>query len=391
MQAIQKLDIDRINRLVDESGRGAHVTIYLPTHKAASPPHMTEDQIRCKNLMRAASSTLRDNNQSQLADFLDRKHAEMLEDKSFWEHQLYGLLICARQDDMQLFYLPIDTEEYVSIDSVYHLAPVFGLLHDAHDYYVLAVSQHQPRLLKGNMYELVDAGIKMPDNLETALQIDEMNQKSEQQRSAKGANGNIGGSFNGRGGAKNPAEAERQRYWRILDELIREQVDTSLPLVLAGVESETVEFRNVSNWPKLLDGTITGNHSSDNPNELFDEAKAIVSRELDEQDHEQAVEHFEMLQGANAARTADTFDAIEDAASQGRVDTLLVGTVRHTTDTVRDNNNEVPVLSFMEDARQNRLLHEVAMEVWKTSGQVINLEQDSPELGHKPALAALRY
>ena len=84
-------------------------------------------------------------------------------------------------------------------------------------------------------------------------------------------------------------------------------------------------------------------------------------------------------------------EAVEDAATSGRVDTLLIGTIRHTADNVHDGTAEMPVLSFFENEETNRRLHEAALAVWQTSGTVINLEQTDAPLRKAPIVAALRY
>lgn len=366
------------------------VTIYLPTHLAATPPHMTEDQIRMKNLVnRAVEIIKRRGDGRQMAKDLCNRLEQLLDDRSFWEHQAKGLLICARPGQLRMFRLPVDTEEYVAVADHFHLGPVLGVVSDLQTYYVLAVSQHQPVLFKGTMYQLEPSGLRLPVSLETGLNIDEINQKSEQQASAVGSSMQTGG-FNGRGGAKNPAEDERLRFWRMLDQLILDRADHRLPLILAGVDSETTEYRHISHYPNIMQRTIQGSYGGSEPHRLFPEAENIIRQELLEPLHDELVKEYQRAKGQSPELAARDVAVIADAAEKGRIDKLLIAGVRNTTDTVRDNRQPVPVITFppLESAQA---LHDIASQVWNASGTVVDIEA-----GHMPErgammLATLRY
>lgn len=351
---------------------------------------MSEDQIRLKNLINKALDILKNrDDRRNLESMLVERAEELLNDRDFWETRTEGLLICARPDVWELFDLPIDTEEYLAVNSRFHLAPMLGLLREAQGYYVLMVAQHQPALLRGDMYDLHPTDIKLPETVEAGLNIDEMNQKSEQQRSAVGSNMNPSG-FNGRGGSKNPAEEERQRFWRMLDQIICTKANKKLPLILAGVESEIVEYKDISHYPKILSGSIKGNFISANSHDLFEAAWRIIKDEIIDTEHAAALDNYLRLKGENEGRTGDSFAAITDAADKGRVSTLLVGMNRITSDTVRDNTQPVPVIVFPGTEESTEAIHDTALSVWSQGGAVINMEQSRMPGG--AAMAAIfRY
>src|SRR6266540_5468550 len=144
------------------------VTIYAPMHITASPPHMTENQIRLKNLTHKAADILRTDYQhagKRMAELLQAQVDSYLNNLEFWEHQTEGLLLCADSQQVQTFHLPIDTEEYVAVDNCYHLAPVLALLDDEQSFYVLAVAQHNPKLFAGSMYGLCEMEVDLPKSL----------------------------------------------------------------------------------------------------------------------------------------------------------------------------------------------------------------------------------
>lgn len=364
------------------------VTIYAPMHKAATPPHMNEDQIRLKNLMHTAIEALKSRPDGEnLAKVLQRQLEELQESKTFWEQQTESLLICASGDTMRLFRLPIDSEEYVVVGDHPQLAPILGLVAEAVEFYVLVLAQHEPALLRGDMYGLHQADIALPVSLEIGLNLDETNQKSEQGRSAEGANAG-GGTFNGRGGARDPAPADQARFFRMVDKIICQKVDRTLPLVLAGVESETAEFKELSKYPKILRTTVAGSFGGGRPDELFAPAFAAVQAEIIQANQQAAVQEYEHIRGANPERVASKPAAIIGAAEQGRVDKLLIGMSRYTTDTVRDTNQPSARLTFPETAE---LINDAALMAWRQGGVIINLDQDHMPEQSVTMVARLRF
>lgn len=393
------LDRETLNRLLTRAS-GPAVTIYLPMHTSASPPHISENKIRLKNLIHEAAQRLSgDAGGHALAVALLARLDELQDDQAFWEHhQTPGLLICASSEGIDMYNLPIDTEEYVAVDSYFHLAPVLGLLHDARDFNLLVLAQHNPRLYKGGLFDLEASATVLPATIKQALNLDELNQKLESQGTATGPSSHgaagqpsfVRGWFNGRGGAHNPAAEEKLRFFRIIDHEIGRALDTSLPLILAGPEEDTALYRSISHYPRLLRGAIAGNHGSDNPRALFDAAQAIVWQELVLPDHQAAVNEYQQISGANPGRVAHTLKAIRDAAAEGRVDKLFARLNIRTTDTVRDKYESVPRITFPDDATESKHLNDVALSVWRNSGTIYTLLPSEMPNGELMA-ARLRY
>lgn len=387
---MEQLNREAIAELLQSEPKAPAITIYLPTHRTATPPHMTEDQIRFKNLIHRAIEILKNRDDGrELIPVLESRLNELQDDREFWEAQTEGLLMCIRPGSFRMFRLPIDTEEYVAVADHFHLAPVFGVLEDMQEYHVLAVAQHMPALYKGDMYDLQASDIRLPENLAAGLNIDELNQKSEQQASAHGQN-ILPGGYNGRGGAKDPTEEDRMRFWRMIDRAVNNKLEGDLPLILAGIESEVVEYRSISKYPKILNGTIQGSFSGAKPQDLFQPALDIVRKELLNPTHDDVIAEYKRAKGQAPELAAHDMAAIADAAEKGRIDKLLLADIRYTTDTVRDNTDPVPVITFPPE-ESAQAVHDIANRVWHTSGQIVDIEA-----GHMPergalVLATLRY
>lgn len=386
---MNKITQQAITDLLAMEQTGPAVTIYIPTHMTASPPHISENQIRLKNLVAKACDELqRYEGAEKLIQELHTEQEKLIHDAAFWESATKGLLICAHPGMIHLFHLPVDTEEHVSVNQHFYLAPILGLLHDEQEFYVLSVAQHNPKLFRADMYGLQPTDIALPASVQAGLNIDENNQKSEQSISAGGSSVHTAG-FNGRGGARNPQEEDRARFFRMIDTIIMKKAERSLPLVLAGIDAETTEYRAHSKYPTIAQGTVSGNMNHAKLEDLFGPAQAIIASEIIEPKHREAIEHYERLRGTNQGRVAQEDAAILSAAGQGRVDTLLIGLSRITRDTVRDDRKPAERITFPEGSMADAF-NAIAMAVQNTSGTVVVVNEDAIPGGNSLA-AILRY
>ena len=363
------------------------VTIYAPMHTTASPPHMTENQIRLKNLAHKATETLRKEYGHQgknMADMLESTVDSYLNNPAFWESQTEGLLLCASPSEVQTFHLPIDTEEYVAVDNCYHLAPVLALLDDEQSFYVLAVSQHHPKLFAGSMYGLCEMETDMPTDVESALHIDERNQKGSHTQ-AKGSEMN----YNGRGGVRDPRADERLRFFRIVDEIVCAAAEHGQPLILAGTSSELAEYRSISRYPRILKSAITGSFSGAKAHDLFGQAYAIIRDQLVVARRQQAIEAYAHLKGTQQTRVTEDPVTIAEAAKQGRIETLLITLRRNTADTIRDTAKAVERITFPR-AELSAMVNKTANAVAGASGRIVNIDTGAAPTP-SPIMALLRY
>lgn len=389
---MENITRDTITELLKAEVTAPVVTIYCPMHTSASPPHLTEEQIRLKNLIHDAAGKLKENYNNEAGRALEKAlcdHLDRLQtDQEFWESHTEGLLLCANIESIKMLHLPADTEEYVGVDNQYHLAPVYGIVNDGQEYYVLVVAQHQPALFKGDMYSLHATNIELPETLESGLNLDEVNQKSEHARSAGGSSLNTSG-FQGRGGARDPSEEDRARFFRMIDKIVCDTTDRTIPLVLAGIDSEIAEYRNISNYPKILIGAIQGSYSGVKPHDLFEPVKNIIRSEIVDKLHTEAIDEFENLMGSAPDKASNNLDTVAAAAEQGRIDKLLLSMSRFTTDTVGDNLQPVPRITF-PDKEMNFQIQSIANKVWRARGSIININlEQMPE--RKPLSAIFRY
>ncbi len=383
----KRLSLNAVKSLLMHPPQSPAVTIYLPTHRRASPPKISADEVRLKNLKNEAVKIIRTFDEGKkFADGFNSQLDQLIESLPFWEHQDKGLLICACPNLFQLFYLPLDTKEYLAVDKMFHLAPVLGLLGDLQNrYYVLAISQHEPALFGGDYYSLRRLDVGLPQSLRQALQIDEPDRISEQQHSARGHNG-----YNGRGGDKDIAQDERLRFWRLIDRKCLKYTERDRPLLLVGIASEVAEYLEQTRYPSVIKNHIEGSWSNPNLSELFLQAIAMIKQEVVASRHTSIVNEFKKLRGSMPELTANNLIDIMTAAEQGRVDKLLLAGIRVTADTVREDRRPAEVINFPPQETAE-IVNRVALKVWSSRGKIVLLKTNQMPVKGAGILAVLRY
>lgn len=367
---MRKITEGDINELLVSEAKSPAITIYLPTHISHSPPNISEDMIRFKNLRNQALNVLvaRDKHEEFNKEFMQACE-RLLEDMDFWEHVSESVLICARPGLFEYHHLPIDSEEYVAVADHFYLAPVLGLCHELRAYYVLCLALHHPTLFRGDSYGLEPTSLQLPESVEKALRIDERygnDLRFSTTRSPAGA------QAHGRGGGRDTADAEQARFFKMVDDEVFQFADRRLPMILAGTSPEIAEYRSLSRYPHILEGCIDGHFGADVTNKLHERAKAIIDQEIIAPKKRQMVERFEQLRGQNEVLASERIAELADAADKGRIGTLLIGMSRKTRDTVKDTMRQVRKLVFPDD-NESQAIDYLARQVAHQSGEVINV------------------
>lgn len=375
---MNKITSETIQELLALESETPAVTMYIPTHRTVSSPTINEDQIRFKNLCRDAINKLEEQNADKafVKQFVNECN-KLLQSIKFWENLSDSLLICANPNGFKYYHLPIHSDPFVTVDTHFHITPVIGLLHELHSYYVLQVTQQNPQLFVGDMYELRPATLELPKDIKSALKIDELHQKSLQFSSVKSS---VGAMYHGNGGKNDHDDDERMRFWKLVDGMICYDIDTDKPLILTGTDSEIAEYRSVSKHPNILKATIE--HSKNKLPHVHEKAVQILRDEVIAERHQTEIERF-------VRSAAQQKEDLEEAAGSGRIDTLLIGMTLKTKDTVQNNKEPVTKLVFPEQ-NEAQTIDRLARKVLEKSGSIVNLFQNQmPE--QKLMLAIHRY
>lgn len=379
---MNKLTPLKVEELLSDSHKPA-VTIYQPTHRASTPPNITEDQIRFKNLTHLA---VKENGEENDSTRKIANHLAALEtDVGFWEHQTEGLAVMATEDGVETLNLPLETEEYAICGSGFFITPLLGIKNELLSYYVLVVSQKNPKLYKGDRYGLRVSGIELPTSIAQALNIDEMHQRSVQFQTQNRGSAPM---YHGHGAGKETGDEERLYFWRAIDKVLLEHTDRDCPLLLAGIDNEVEEYRRVSRYPRLLEDYLRGEHHELDTEKLFSLVWPHIE-ELVRNKRRRAIQTFNDLTGQNPKLTSTSPEAIANAAKEGRVERLMVGLRRRTTDTVEDNLGRVSKIVFKAAEKMHKV-EELVRAVRGQGGEVWLVEEHELPLG-KLVGATYRY
>lgn len=381
---MQKVTHAKLQKLLSLKNAPA-VTLYMPTHRIPGAEHQRENITRYRNLIRRAEQLMRDQTikSADMQAVLERMEA-LVDDQAFWRDQTEGLIIAANPRQLTYFNLPITTDEYVAVDSHFHLVPLFSLESANKNYYVLVLAQHLPQLHQGDGYGLQENMLELPQSPEKALHIDEMQQKQQHYH------GKAGGMATGQRAGSNAKDAggeERLRFYRLIDQKLLNHLNTRLPLLLAGTSNDIAEYRSISNYPNLMRATLEGNHVNTPGGDLALMAWKEVYREIVLNEERQAVAAFEERKAAH--RSLSDLAQIVKAAEAGRVESLLLPMYTRTADTIDDHLVEQPKIIFSETPEQ-LAVDKAALHTWSLGGTILNLHPSVAPARFKPA-AILRY
>lgn len=362
---MNKITDDVIDKLATYNGDTV-LSIYIPTHSTPTPPNVTENQIRFKNLVHKGLEQWSHDERHGKTNEIKDQLLSYIDDTDFWHHVSKGMAIFISSEGSEIYHLPIEITEQVYVGESFDILPLLHLKSINEPYYLFALAMHEPKLFKGDIYGLQPVSINFPKSPEDALNIDEMFISSNTVRAGSGS---MQGSPHGQGDSQKAGQEERLMYFRILDNMIMKskKIDTSHPILIAATDSEAADYRNLSKLPNILEKHLAGNRTKDEGGVLHELSYELVSEELLSKHMEALAERYETAVGA--AKTSETLGDIERAAQEGRVDTLLLSPYEESNDSISDVTNSAILRMFADIKEKSRLLPLVT-QVIKKGGHI---------------------
>jgi hypothetical protein len=368
------------------------ISIYMPTHRTGVETQ--QDPIRLKNLLGKAEKQLSDRGMGR-RDVQKKLEpvSKLLQDPYFWQHQSDGLAIFLSSNRVRHYRLPLNFEEFVTVMDRFHIKPLLPLFTGDGQFYILALSQNEIRLLLGTRHSVsqIDIG-QVGGSLAEAIPSDghQTNLQLHSSGSTGGMSGRGPATFHGQGGGSDENEKnELLRYFHLVSDGLTEFLEEDgVPLVLAGVEYLLPIYKEANTYPNLMDTVITGNPDLLSAGELHKSAWDIVSPRF-QAAHEEAVAQYRQLAGQASERVADTLEKIVPAASDGRVETLFIATGVQEWGVFNPDTNEIEHHAQMESGDES-LLDLAAVQTYLKGGTVYAVEPDKMP-GGPSAAAVLRY
>lgn len=344
-----------------------------------APPDPKKSQIRFKTLLKEAeerleNSTLRPQKKKAL---LEPARA-LLADSMFWERQSTGLAVFLAPEFSRIYLLPIKVPDMVMFSGHFHIKPLLSLLSGDEEFYVLGLSQKRIRLLlctRNSVKELEPEGF--PENIAEALQYEPLEKQGR-------FGGSASGQFHAHGAGDEDFKDNIFRFFRKVDEGLKDILKGDRPLVLAGVSYILSIYREANTYPRLADDAIEGNPDNLGALDLQKRAREIVEP-LFEKAKQEAAERYGHLQGTGKA--SNRLEEVVPAAVSGRVETLFVPLGRQVMGRFDESTNSV---ERSEEAGERDLLDLAAVGTIRNGGTVYTVDADKVPGGGDVA-AIFRY
>ncbi len=320
---MEVLNKDDINLLLEQRGRGPCISLYMPTEKGREKAKA--NSIRFKNLVADSERQLETKGwaSQDLKEILEPAK-KMIDDNYFWSIQSDGFAFFISPDLNRFFRLPVKFEEMAVVRNNFHIKPLFTLLATEGQFYVLALSQKDARLLRGTsgLIEEIDISEiiqKFEDKFAT-----ELPEQHLQFHTRAPTTGEVRSAiYYGHGGEIDSIQKERLlKYFRFIDKELQDKFDeTAAPVVLACVDYLFSSYREASKYPFLFEKGIKGNPEHMSAQELHQKAWEIVQPYFTEKQQEAKARYFEL---AGTGKASNDIVNLVPASFHGRINDIFV-------------------------------------------------------------------
>jgi hypothetical protein len=383
----EKRDIaleDELKTLIQQKD-GPCVSIFMPTHRAGLETQ--QDPVRFKNLIRQALDKLVEGDMRlPEAQALLAPANDLLDDNFLWRHQSEGLALFVSPEIFRYYRVPLSLAENTVVNSRFHLKPLLPLLGSDGNFYILALSQKDVRMLECTRYSIKEIKLEgVPKSLDEALKYDER-EKQLQYHTASGG-GRRDGSLMFHGHAASEPKKDILRYFQKVDEGLSDMLKyVTDPIILAGVDYLLPIYREANTYGNLLAESIAGNPEGLSDEELHQQGWPLVQSHF-QKAREEALARYFGLAGSGLA--SSDIREIVAAAYFGRVDAIFVSTRLGQWGAFDPETGEVQV---HEDAHpgDDDLVDLAAVHTFLNRGAIFAVEpEDVP--GGGPVAATFRY
>ncbi|MBW1988896.1 MAG: hypothetical protein JRI97_05055 [Deltaproteobacteria bacterium] len=296
------------------------VSLYMPTESRGQETR--QNPIRFRNLLNEAEKKA-DGRKKEVRKALEPAF-RLLNDTPFWQHQGDGLAVFVNPETFFTFRLPLKLPERVLVADRFDLKPILPCLAMNNRFKVLALSRKSPRLLDCTRHTWRNITPRdMPAGLDEFLRYDEFERQTQwHTRTPSSGAGDRAGIFFGQGMAREVDKTNLYRYMRKIHAVIEPKLlRLNDPLVLVGLDHITGIYRDVTNYPCVLDQVV-----NKSPRELSDAELHALAWEVAEpeftKNQQQALERYGNLLGTGT--TGLNIREILPAARFGRVESLFL-------------------------------------------------------------------
>ncbi len=364
------------------------VSIYLPTYRAGT--ETKQGRIRLKNILRETEQRLIDNGlRSPEAKRFLAPIENMIFDNQFWQQQRDGLAIFLSGGLFYHYSVPLHFEEFLLVGQHFHLKPLLPLLSEDGQFFVLALSQNDVRVLQCTRASVKELEIDdIPHSLAEAMKYDDPQRQLQlHSNTLEGTNIKAAGIFHGQGIGPDDSKNNILRFFRLVDrglhDLLRE---AKAPLVLIGVEFLLSIYRKANTYVYLADEGVTGNPEELSAEDLQTLAYPLVEHYFHKAEQE-ALTYYGPFKGTG--RTTHEVSEAAPAAYNGQIELLFMSNGAQQWGSYDAENNAVQLHPEPQIGDED-LYNFTALQTIINGGTVYIMDADKIPEGQNMA-ALLRY
>lgn len=316
ISAVDVVQPDDIARLA--AHRGPALSVFIPT--ARHGPETLQGPTRLRNLVRSVISDAEATFDADTTSQLTQPVLELADDSAVWQHQADGLAIFTTPTEHWQYRLPIALAEDAVVGERLRLRPLLAYLAGDEVFYILALAQNSLRVFEATMQTIDELPTEqLPASIDDALSFEDPERQLQSQ--------SVGGTdvrFHGHGAGDELDKQALTRYFQAVDRgLVAMLGPTTLPVVIACVDYYLPIYRDITNLANVIDVAVSGNPEQRSAAELHSAALPIVQTIAEQQTSTIATRYREL---GGTGRTLSDLEALIDAATEGRIDTLLITT-----------------------------------------------------------------
>ncbi len=241
------------------AGSEPAISIYLPA--AGGRPDPDRDRLRFRAALRRAGDLLAVNPAYTENKKLLAALEPLARERDPWNGKGGGLALFHSPELSRRYRLPADFPELVVVGPTFHTRPLVDYLQAPDRYWVLELGQGQVRLWAGDARGVseVDGGA-IPQSMDEALGYEYSRDTEVVHRAgnrtptgaARAQRGGSVGAFHGHGVGLDDREPELRRFFRAVDDRLRERLqDHTGPVVLAAVAEHHPLYRSLTRLESL--------------------------------------------------------------------------------------------------------------------------------------------
>jgi hypothetical protein len=370
------------------------ISLYMPT--VVKSEQTRQNPTRFKNLLEHAEDMLKEAGMRKVdIDKLLKPALGLLKDDDFWQRQNRGLAMFLSEGVFQYYQLPLEVQEQVSVNSRFYLKPLMPMLHGPNEFYILALSQDDVRLLRATEHTVEEVQVPdMPKNMDEALGYDNIQQDTQWHSSTSNpASSNVRDAMYHGAGPGEESQINKDfilNYCRYVDKAVSNYLRNSQsPLILASVEYVHPIYREANTYKHLTDIVIAGNAEVSRIEEIRDKGWELV-KPLFQTTKEEIFGRYKQLAGWNDDRAVKDVKEVVKAAPYGRVEVLFMDKNAKRWGTFDEDKIEVK-FDDQQKPESLDLLDYAAVQTLLNGGTVYVVDpQELPESG-SPLAAIFRY